>query len=230
LALVNFMQPVDWVVNWWTHLDSGDKGTWFGGLATFVTLAVTLIISLVTALHQRSRLVNVREAEQDAATRAHAQKFSCWVAGRIKTYNGDLGVQATELVVTLANASEQPFTEAVVEVTLRGAQAPEEAPERRRFTISVVPPGRSWFAFDSNGKEPETLLLAIWFLDNGVRSWTRSSVGELKKSTKEKRLDQSRDATPVSLHHGDPAEFPGLDDPWLNPPYNPAARPLLSKH
>jgi hypothetical protein len=41
VALVNFMQPV---VEWWMQLPPGDQGTWFGGLATFLTLAVTLIL------------------------------------------------------------------------------------------------------------------------------------------------------------------------------------------
>jgi hypothetical protein len=48
------------------------------------------------------------------------------------------------------------------------------------------------------------------FLDNGVRSWTRSSVGALKESTKEQRLDKSQGAAHVWLNHGDPFEVLGL--------------------
>jgi hypothetical protein len=76
----------------------------------------------------------------------------------------------------------------------------------------VVPPGKSWFAFDSNGKRPETLILPIWFLDNGVRSWIRSSVGALEETTKEQRLDIGQGAAHVWHHHGDPVEALGLDD------------------
>jgi hypothetical protein len=42
--------------------------------------------------------------------------------------------------VTLTNASEQPFTEAAVEV---GLQEDQDSVSTRRFTISVVPPGMS---------------------------------------------------------------------------------------
>lgn len=73
----------------------------------------------------------------------------------------------------------------------------------------------SWFAFDSHGKHPETLILPIWFLDNGVRSWTRSSHGALEETTKEQRLDKGGGAAHVVwLHHGDPHQAMGaLDDP-----------------
>jgi hypothetical protein len=53
LALVNLMQPVvDWFRDWWTQLAPGDRGTWFRGVATFLALALTLIISAATALTQ----------------------------------------------------------------------------------------------------------------------------------------------------------------------------------
>jgi hypothetical protein len=82
----------------------------------------------------------------------------------------------------------------------------------RWFKISAVPPGTSWFAFDSNGKSPETLLLSIWFLDNGMRTWNRSRYGTLVEPTKEQRLLRGQGATHASLHHGDPVAALGLDD------------------
>jgi hypothetical protein len=222
LALVNFMQRVadwfvnwwtqlvDWVENWWTHLQPGDRGTWFGGLATFLTLAATLIITAASWMRQRSREAKLREADRDAARRSHAEKLSCWVAGRINSPAGALPVHPGDLVVTLINASEQPFTEAVVEVRLREDQSPVST---WAFTISVVPPGTSWFAFDSNGEHSETLLLPIWFLDNGVGPWTRSSVGALEETTKEQLLAKGQGAAHVWLRHGDPGDVLGLDDP-----------------
>jgi hypothetical protein len=212
-SVMNLIRAVgDWVENWWTDLQPGDRGTWVGGLATFLTLAVTLIFSAVNWARQRSRAAEravelqeekqrlqeekqrLQAEEQEAARRAHAEKFSCWVAGRIKKYDGDLQVQEGHLVVTLANASMQPFTEGAVEVELK---EPQGSPSTCRFKFSVVPPGMSWFAFDNN-----------------VRSWTRDSHGELIGSKKLDRLDKRQDATPVSLHHGDPAEKPGLNDAW----------------
>jgi hypothetical protein len=223
LALVNFMLPVlDWVANWWNHLQSGDKGTWAGGIFTALTLMATLaistislIISAITAIHQRSKSLKLREAEQKAAQRAHAERFRCWVAGRNKRDDVDLPVHIGELVVTLINASEQPFTKAVVEVGLKEAHGPRS---KRWFTISAVPPGTSWFAFDGHGKRPETLLLSIWFLDNAVRSWCRSSIGTLEETKKEQRLLRAQGAVHVWLHHGDPHEAVGLEDAWAAVP------------
>jgi hypothetical protein len=82
----------------------------------------------------------------------------------------------------------------------------------------VIPPGTSWFAFDSNGKYSETLLLPIWFLDNGVRSWTRSSVGALEETTKEQRLAKGQGAVHVWLRHGDPVAVLELDEAWAQLP------------
>jgi hypothetical protein len=225
------MQPfMDWIENWWTHLQPGDKGTWVGGLATFLTLAVTLIISAVslivsaiTAIRQRSRELRLREEEQNAAKRSHAEKLSCWVAGRINGPAQGLQVHPGDLVVTLVNASEQPFTEAVVEVGLMGDGG---SVSLRWFNISVVPPGTSWFELDSDVKQqPETLLLSIWFLDNAMRSWSRSSIGTLEETTKEQRLLRGQGAVHVWLHHGDPGDVLGLDDPWLNCQTRPSIRP-----
>jgi len=232
-SVVNLIRPGwGWVEDPWTDLQPGDRGTWVGGLATTAAVIVTLIIAVGTALHQRSRfkkeerelkkkdqkLVEEKQRlqaeQQEAAKRAHAEKISCWVAGRIKSYDGDLGVQTTglgRLVVALTNASEQPFTEAAVEVELK---EPQGSNSIRGFKISVVPPGMSWFAFDSNGGRPVTLLLPIWFLDKDVRSWTRTHTGRLKQITKEERWDKHRDATYMSLHHGNPVESPGLNDAW----------------
>jgi apolipoprotein N-acyltransferase len=57
LALVN------WLGQWWMHLDHGDRGTWFGGIVT----ALTLIAAIGTALYQGRQGLKLREAEQDAA-------------------------------------------------------------------------------------------------------------------------------------------------------------------
>jgi hypothetical protein len=210
LALVNLMQTVtavvDWLRDWWTDLAPGDRGTWFGGIAT----ALAVIIAFATVLQQRREALKLRQADQDAK-RSHAEKFSCWVAGSIKKDDVNHEVHIGELVVALTNASEQPFTEAVVEVELKEAQAP------RRFTISVVPPGTSWFAFDSNLKQPQTLILPIWFLDNGVGTWTRSSVGALEVSTRELRSDKWGNADRVWLNRGDPTVLGPLNDAWAPP-------------
>jgi hypothetical protein len=82
----------------------------------------------------------------------------------------------------LTNASEQPLTEAVVEVRLREAQG---SASTCRFTISVVPPGMSWFAFDGNDKPPETLHSA-----QGHRTATAAGLGGTF-------LDPSVNAEPV---------------------------------
>ena len=179
--------------------------------------AVAVISALVTGAIQWGRSLKLRRAEHNTALRAHAEKFSCWVSGRVKDDGGDpeLQVNPSQLIVTLTNASEQPFTEAVVEVRFREAQG---AASTNRFTVSVVPPGTSWFAFDSNGKKPLTLILPIWFLDNEVRSWARSSVGELLDSSKPQRLDKSQGAAHVWLHRGDPVEALRLDDAWAKLP------------
>jgi hypothetical protein len=212
---VNSVQPVvDWIENWWMHLQPGDRGTWFGGLATFLALALTLIIS-ATALTQWGRSLRLRTAEQTAARRSHAEKFSCWIAGRINAPAKDLQVHPGDLVVTLVNASEQPFIEAVVEVGLKEDQG---TASMRWFNISVVPPGTSWFEFDGRKQQPETLLLSIWFLDNGMRSWSRSSIGTLEETTKEQRLLRGQGAVHVWLHHGDPGDVLGLDDAWAERP------------
>ena len=71
------------------------------------------------------------------------------------------------LIDEFSIALSQPFTEAVVEVGLKDARGDASI---RWFKISALPPGTSWFAFDSNGKSPKTLLLSIWSLDNGVRT------------------------------------------------------------
>ena len=63
---------------------------------------------------------------------------------------------------------------------------------KRWFKISALPPGTSWFAFDSNGKSPKTLLLSIWFLDNGVRTWSRSRNGTLVDSTKSNACSEAK--------------------------------------
>jgi hypothetical protein len=76
----------------------------------------------------------------------------------------------------------------------------------------------SWFAFDGNGKQPETLLLPIWFLDSGVRSWNRSFYGGLEETTTERRLEKDKRAGHASLHHGDPVAVLGLDDAWASVP------------
>jgi hypothetical protein len=200
------MQPVDWVMHWWTHLQPGDKGTWAGGIATFMTLLLTLIIStgsliitLVGWQRQRSREVKLRSEEQNAARRAHAEKFSCWVAGRLLSRVEGLPIPAGALIVALANASEQPFTHAAVEVELRDAQG---SASTRWFSISAVPPGPSWFEFHDAGK-PKTPLLSIWFLDNGMRSWCRSSIGTLEEDTEGQGRLRGRGAVHVWLHHGD---------------------------
>jgi hypothetical protein len=76
----------------------------------------------------------------------------------------------------------------------------------------------SWFAFDSGGKAPKKHLLSIWYLDNGMRLWNRSSSGGLReiedKDKDKERLDKSEGADHASLHHGDPAATLGLDDAW----------------
>jgi hypothetical protein len=78
----------------------------------------------------------------------------------------------------------------------------EGSASTRRFGISAVPPGTSWFAFHDAGK-PETLL-SIWFLDNGMRSWCRSSVGTLEEDKEgQGRLQGHQDAAHVWLHQGD---------------------------
>jgi hypothetical protein len=82
------------LVHWWTHLQPGNRGTSVGGLATFLTLAATLIITAVSWMRQRSREVKLREAEQDAARRSHAEKFSCWVSGRINSSSKAVQVHA----------------------------------------------------------------------------------------------------------------------------------------
>jgi hypothetical protein len=202
------------LVNWWQHLDHGDRGTWFGGIATAVAVIVTLIIAFATALSQRRQSLKLRKADQDAARRSHAEKFSCWLSGRINSPAKGLAVKPGELVVALMNASQQPFMDAVVVVELKEADGAASNP---RFKISAVLPGVSWFAFDSSGR-PETRLLSIWYLDNGMRLWNRSSSGELteiKDEDKEKvRLDKSKGATRVSLHHGEPVATLELDDAW----------------
>jgi hypothetical protein len=136
---------VEWIENWWMHLDGGDKGTWVGGVFTALTLiatlaisAISLIISAITALRQRSKSLKLREAEQDTVRRSHAERFSCWVAGRINSPATGLQVHPGDLVVTLVNASEQPFIEAVVEVGLKDDQG---TASMRWFKISVVTPG-----------------------------------------------------------------------------------------
>jgi hypothetical protein len=214
---------VEWIENWWMHLDGGDKGTWVGGVFTALTLiatlaisAISLIISAITALRQRSKSLKLREAEQDTVRRSHAEKFSCWIAGRINSPATGLQVHPGDLVVTLVNASEQPFIEAVVEVGLKDDQG---TASMRWFKISVVTPGTSWFEFDSSLKQPETLLLSIWFLDNGMRSWSsRSSIGTLEEITNEQRLLRGQGAVHVWLHHGDPGDVLGLDDAWAERP------------
>jgi hypothetical protein len=138
------------------------------------------------------------------------EKFSGRVSGRINSPTAT-SAQPGDLVVALENESEQPFTEAVVEVKLKEDQGSASV---RRFKISAVPPGRSWFAFDSKGKQPATILLSIWFLDNGLRAWRRSPKGELEEITKERCLLQGRGAVDVWLHRGDPVAELGLDDAW----------------
>lgn len=201
---------VHWVMNWWLNLQRGDRGTWVGGVATFLTLAVTLIITAVNWIRQRSREIELRKAEQDTARRSHAEKLSCWVAGRIRTFDPEFQVHPSELVVTLINASVQPFTKAVVEVGLKAAQETPSV-EERRFKIGAVPPGTSWFAFDSEGKQPETFLLSIGFFDNGMRVWHRSSDGALAEVTQDEHSKRYKDAAGVRLHSFDPGKM-GLDD------------------
>jgi hypothetical protein len=207
---------------WFHGIEAGDRGTWFGGIATAVAVIVTLIIAVFTAIQQRKQALELQKEKQAlqretqaAARRAHAEKFSCWVSGRINSPAGALPVQPGELVVALMNESQQPFMEAVVEVELKEAQGAASA---LRFKINAVPPGASWFAFDSSGKKPETHLLSIWFFDNGMRLWNRSSSGELTeiegKDKETVRSDKSKGADHASLHHGEPAATLGLDDAW----------------
>jgi hypothetical protein len=101
--------------------------------------------------------------------------------------------------VALVNASVQPFTDALLEVELRDARG---SASTHQFSISAVPPGTSWFALHDAGK-PETPLLSIWFLDNGMRSWCRSSEGTLTETTKAVHSAQGQPADQVWLHYGD---------------------------
>jgi hypothetical protein len=222
-------------MHWWMHLQPGDRGTWVSGIATFLTLAVTLIITTVNWIRQRSQSLDLQrekqklqEEEQNAARRAHAEKFSCWASGRVNSHSPATRLRAYpgDLVVTLINASEQPFTETVVELPLTGATSlpltgvVEGADTKEqgygvllRFKISAVPPGTSWFAFHSDGK-PATLLLLISFLDNGMRSWSRSVDGALVEITKEQRLQYGQGAGHVWIHDGNPVAVLALDDAW----------------
>jgi hypothetical protein len=200
---------------WWHGLQAGDRGTWVGGIATAVAVIVTLIIAGVTAIQQGRQNLKLRKETQAAARRSHAEKFSCWVSGRINSPAKGLSVGPGDLVVALMNASQQPFMEAVVEVEL--LKEADGSVSIRRFKISAVPPGVSWFAFHSDGK-PERHLLSIWYLDNGMRLWNRSSSGELTeikdKDKDEVRSDKGEGADHASLHHGEPAATLGLDDAW----------------
>ena len=132
------MQPVvDWIVEnwwrqpgtWWKDLGDGDQGTWFGGIAT----AVAVIIALGTALYQWRQSLKLRKAERKAALRSHAEKFSCWVAGRLISPVKNLPIPAGGLIVALINASAQPFTDAVLEVELRDGKG---SASTHRFSIS----------------------------------------------------------------------------------------------
>jgi hypothetical protein len=182
----------------------GDQGTWAGGIATALTLVATSAISVVslitsatTAKRQRSESLNLRTEDQDAARRAHAEKFSCWVAGRLSSPVPP--IPAGALIVALINASVQPFTDAVVEVELSDTQ---DSASTCWFSINAVPPGTSWFAFHEASK-PKTPLLSIWFLDNGMRSWCRSSVGTLEEDTEGQGRLRGQGAVHVWLHNGD---------------------------
>jgi hypothetical protein len=173
---------------------------------------VTLIIAVVTALRQRRESLELQKTADEAALRSQAERFSCWVSGRINSPAAKFGVKPGDLVVTLMNASEQPFTEAVVEVGLKEAYGPASI---HRFKISAVPPGMSWFAFDSSGKAPETLLLPIWFVDRGSLAWKRSPyAGLIWIRPKEQLSNEGQGAAHASLHHGDPAAALELDDAW----------------
>jgi hypothetical protein len=101
--------------------------------------------------------------------------------------------------VALINASVQPFTDAVLEVELRDGKG---SATTRWFTINAVPPGTSWFAFHDAGK-PKTPLLSIWFLDNGMRSWCRSSVGTLEEDKEGRGRLRGQGTEHVWLHQGD---------------------------
>lgn len=212
MPLVTSARPLAFaLMHWWMHLQPGDRGTWVSGIATFMTLAVTLIITAVNWIHQRRQSLELRTEEQAAARRSHAEKFSCWISGRVISLPQLSAriVSSGDLVVTLMNASEQPFTEALVDVKTK-AQGPAGT---FSFTISVVPPGMSWFVCGSS-EPPETLLPSSWFFDNGGRLWRRSSDGALEETAKLEPLEEGRRPIHVSLLHGNPFDAMEIDDAW----------------
>ena len=111
LALVNLQSAVDWIEHWWTDLDDGDRGTWVGGLATAVAVIVTLIIAFVTRRQQRQQALDLQNEKQELQKenktligRSHAEKFSCWVAGRLNSPVTGLPIPSGGLIVALINS------------------------------------------------------------------------------------------------------------------------------
>jgi hypothetical protein len=109
------------------------------------------------------------------------------------------------------NASQQPFTEIRVKLELKSGSPVSIA--EKRLKVSALPPGMCWLALDAPGT-PQQLLPPFWFLDEGVRTWHRTSTGALEEATREKRLEMGQGATHVVLHHGDPIEVLQLEDVW----------------
>jgi hypothetical protein len=81
--------------------------------------------------------------------------------------------------VTLIDASEQPFTEAVVEVGLKEDQG---SVSMRWFKISAVPPRTSCFAFDSTSNNNRTSAGQLdWFVKERQRWLGRVRGGDGKQ-------------------------------------------------
>lgn len=187
------------------HPNWGDVPTWFAG-----GVAILALIAARQAGRTALRLLEVEELRENRATEAEEQRREAQeraeqadlVASWIDVEGMRRGTSLPRWGTLLQNASSLPVWDVVVEIFGPNASTP-----RHRFSLSLLPPGRSFepwgnnelrsrkedavamtehssvaLADDQYQEDPRDFRVAISFRDAAGRKWRRTKEGVLRKT------------------------------------------------